>query len=301
MKTLGIFLMALVTVFLASQASAVLSSGPGGNGVSVGSSSLISQLDYSDSWTEGINGRVANGAFPVGVNQGPAALLVENNDGNTVRSWSDRKWSFNKDSFTAGAYPGGNGAGSATGITQTGAGGEDWGIEYGVRRDYTVQFDAVQTSDRIDITTGAVRDTIFNAGNVSFFFRAGGGFPSIGIYNGALETDTGFTTGLGAGEIGRWHNYAVHFDLTGGLADLYVDEGLRGTINLATFSGGAYSAILLPTGNAAVTVGYAGSGGVGGTWTDNFQVGFLTVPEPSTTFLLRMGGLVLVVYRRRRV
>ena len=219
MKTLRNYLTGLVPVFLASQAWAVLSLGPGGDGVTAGSSSLIARLNYSDSWTETVDGGNAarvDGAYPVNL----PGINVENNHGNPVQVWSNGSWSINKDGTTVPGYPGGSGAGSATGITQTGSGGVDWGIEYNLSRNYFVQFDAVQTSDRIDITSGAVRDTIFNAGNVSFFFRAGAGGGGIGIYNGAFETSTGLTTGLGTGEVGRWHNYAVNFDLDAGLANL---------------------------------------------------------------------------------
>src|SRR6185503_20276925 len=71
---------------------------------------------------------------------------------------------------TESIYPGSSGAGSDFGFTQTG-GGLDYGINYGLRNNYVVQADAVQTPDRIDITSGPVPGTIFTQNSLSVFFR----------------------------------------------------------------------------------------------------------------------------------
>lgn len=241
-------------------------------GVMTGNSTLIGSLDYSDSFTltanGGISGRVAN-AFPVGL----PGINVENNHGNPPGVWTNSQWSISSDATVSNggtSYPGGSGAGSATGMTQRGGSGGDWGIDYGLQDDYVIQVDFVQTADRIDITTGAVRDTISNPGNISVFFRPpGGSNPQIGIYNptgGVGEHDTGLASGIPAA--GAWHNYAVRVKQSERILELYTDEVYRGSVDLDTVGGGVFAAI--PLSNATVGTGYAG-GDRG--WSDNFQVG----------------------------
>lgn len=245
-------------------------------GVTVGSSTLIGTLDYSDTFTftefGGIEGR-PGGGFPVGF----PGINVEDNHGNPPRAWSDVKWSLNTDADAFTGYPGGSGAGSDTGFTQTGGGG-DWGIEYGLREQFVVQVDAVQTTDRIDITIGGARDTIAPPNGLAVFFRPPGTpYAEIGLYNGAAEVDTGLTSGVpGAAQ---WHNYAVSYDLPNRTLEFFVDEVSRGAIDIDTVGGGAFNGMSVS--NGAVSVGFAGSGrtdvgqpghfNIG--WTDNFQVG----------------------------
>ena len=248
----------------------VVGFGVGQAGVTVGGSSLVSELDYSDSFTLTANGgsagRAAN-VYPVGL----PGINVEDNHGNAAGVWSDWMWSISSDATAIPGgtpYPGGSGSGSATGMTQRGGGSGDWGIDYGLRTQFVVQTDFVQTTDRVDVTVGTTRDTIFNAGNLSAFFRAPGTpHGQIGVYNPAVgERNTGFTSGIAAP--GAWHNHAVQYDLDARVLAFYVDETWRGSIDLDTFASGAFTGVTVS--NATVGTGYAG-GDRG--WSDNFQVG----------------------------
>ena len=233
---------------------------------------VVAVADYSDTFTltaaGGNPGRVAN-AYPVN----SPGINVEDNHGNPAQVWTNARWSVSSDAAVndAGAtkYLGGSGRGSDTGMTQTGGGGVDWGIEYGQRDVFAVQADFVQTTDRIDMTVGAARDTIWNAGNVSVFFRhtAHPLYPEIGIFNPAVgERNTGLASGIAAA--GEWHNYGVKVNVPDRLLEVFVDEVSRGVIDLDVVGGGAFQGVALS--NAAVGVGYAG-GDRG--WSDNFQVG----------------------------
>ncbi len=277
--------------------------------VAVGSSTLISHLDYSDTFTLTANGGEAGrtpNTFPVPT----AGLNVENTYGNPAQSWGPSLWSISNDANVINGgltYPGGSGAGSATGMTQTG-GGVDYGLSYGLRSNYTLQADVVQTADRVDFTSGTVPNTIGAGGpgqGLSVFFRAdsmaGNPYGGVGLYNGSLETavyntPTGnFAAGasllLTGTTIGQWSNYAVNFDHNDNMLGIFVNQTLLKELNLATFAGGLYENYS----NAAVSVGAAGSDR---TWTDNFQVGAPT-PEPSSWVLSALGLVGLVIARRR--
>jgi PEP-CTERM motif len=291
-------------------------------GVAVGSSSLIQALDYSDTFTFGSgasgtrNGVAYNaGAFPI---TDAPRLALESNYGNTARSWTGSLWSLNNDAnFLNGTivYPGGSGAGSVSGFTQTG-GGVDFGIEYDLRNDFVVQFDAVQVSDRIDITIGNFRDAMpgmpsAGANGLSIFFRTNGftnlGSPAeVGIWNPAIgEALTTFDTGLSGVDLAEWHNYAVRFNLNTLELAIFVDEIALGVIDLNTFGGpkwgggvvapGAYASVVNAATNDAVSVGASGGNRV---WTDNFQVG-QAVPEPGSAAMLMLGLGALGLRRRR--
>src|SRR5204862_7374340 len=92
------------------------------------------------------------------------------------------------------------------------------------------------------------------------------------------------------------HNYAVLFDQDNKKVQLYVDEILKGTVDLTTFNGGSYANFT----NGAVGVG-AGLSGDNRTWTDNFQVGApVPVPEPSGVALVAAVAGVLGRRRARR-
>ena len=264
--------------------------------VTAGNSSLIGELDYSDSFTIGPGSPIAaRQGYPAQQFTLPAGVdEVENNYGNPARFWGSTPFSIATDGANnpgAFGYPGGSGAGSATGFTQRGGGG-DWSIEYGLRDEFVLQSDFVHLPDRVDFTIGATPATIFGAGNLSIFFRTSGHpqFPEIGLFNGSQEIDTGLTSGIPADN--AWHNYAVRVDVPNDLLEVYVDEVSRGIIDLNTIGGGAYNDIL---NNKFVGIGGAGADRL---WSDNFQVGGV-IPEPSTA-LLGLLGVGLVLRRQRR-
>lgn len=291
---------------LCSTARATVVPGPGGRGVPVGQSSLIGPLDYSDTFTQTEQGGPPDRPSTPAI-QPPAAYVVENTYGNPAANFQSQGLGAGQASFSFAsdgpglvdgnpAYPGSSGAGSDTGITQTG-GGVDYGLTYGLRDEYFVQVDAVAVGDRIDITSGGIPGTIFQPNSLSIFFR-GDGSGNASLYNGTTDTpirnhipefDTGIT---GPGE---WHNYAVRFDQTDSEIELYIDEVSVGVIDLTTFADGLYQNYS----NAAVGAGSGLAGGENRTWTDNFQVGAV-VPEPGALALLVMPCAALLRRSRRK-
>ena len=288
----------------AISAKAVVLSGAGGQGVPVGQSSLIGTYDYGDTFTGAANGSSNAARVYVAAVQPAAAYPVESIYGNPQVSFTSQSTGAGVGEFSFAAdgpgqpglvngspgYPGTSGAGSATGFTQTG-GNLDYGIPYGLRTRYTVQFDAVNVSDRIDITSGPTAGTIFAANSLSIFIR-GDGTGNVSLFNGSLDTPLGVNTGLA--NDGRWHNFAATFDTIAKTVDIYIDETLRTSINLNTVAGGLYANFS----NANVGVGAGLGGGQNRTWTDNFQVG-APIPEPSGVLLLS-GLAALSTLRRRR-
>jgi len=253
-------------------------------GVPVGSSTLIEVLDYSDSFTEtdqdGLPDRDGLGGFPLStvdypVNGTPGeGLAVENCYGNPQQYWADGMWSIAKDSTVNpgnSGYYGGSGAGSESGMTQTGGSWADWGIPYGLRNRFVLQYDAIQVPERVDLIFGGVRDWMWDPTNIAIFIRpTGHANPEIGIINpgeGAVEINTGFTSGIDY--VGDWHNYAILVDMTVRTVEVFIDEVSRGVIDIDTVGGGALDGVTLS--NEYVNVGawfeqdrY---------WTDNFQIG----------------------------
>lgn len=305
-----LFVAAAVAV-LPGAAFGALVEGPGGRGVPIRTepggigSDLIGVLDYSDTFTQTAQGGPPNRPDTPAI-QPAAAYVVQNTYGNPAVNFRSQSQGAGQAEFSFASdgpglvdgnpvYPGSSGAGSDTGITQTG-GGLDYGILYGLRNHYVVQVDAVAVGDRIDITSGGIPGTIFQANSLSIFFR-GDGSGNASLYNGSLDTpirnhipefDTGI---LGRGE---WHNYAVRFDQGNSEIELFVDEQSVGVIDLTTFAGGLYQNFS----NAAVGAGSGLAGGENRTWTDNFQVG-APVPEPGT-FLLAAVPLAIGLARRPR-
>ncbi|CAN5176088.1 hypothetical protein BH23VER1_BH23VER1_33050 [soil metagenome] len=249
---------------------------PVGTGVRVGESALIGTLHYSDTFTIGPDaetperqGYVAQ-TFPLPDGVG----AVEDTYGNPLRSWGDgaeSMWSIATDDSnlpTGGSpYLAPSGAGSDTGFTQRGGGG-DWAIEYGLSDHFVFQTDYVQQIDRVDMTVGTVPGDIFGAGNISVFFRVTNHpqHPEIGIFNaGVGESDTGFESTIAA--VATWNNYALRVDIPNDQIEVYVNEASVGIIDLATLNGGTYAGILS---NEFIGVGGAGNDRQ---WSDNFQVG----------------------------
>ncbi len=264
-------------------AQATVSFGPGGSGVTVGNSSLIPTLDFSDTFTGFADGGSNPARVYVAAVQGPDAYPLENTYGNPPTNFESfttpgrGEFSFAADGpgmpgFVDGVpvYPGSSGAGSATGFTQTGR-GVDYGIAYGIRTKYFVQADFVASGDRIDFTSAPAPGSIFQGNSLSIFIR-GDGSGNASLYNGSLDTPIQasiptFNTGLG--NDGKWHNYAVQFDQVGKTVEIFVDESSKGIIDLTTFAGGLYQNFS----NAAVGVGAGLGAGQNRTWSDNFQVG----------------------------
>jgi hypothetical protein len=317
----------LLSVFalFASLGVRAQTSGPGGEGVAVGTSDLIGTVQYSDTFTIGTNYSTGTrngvsygvGDYPLTTQQ--AILESAYNNSQSSPSWETTAFSLNNDAHyvdvtTNGSpffqtYPGSSGAGSTTGFTQTGLGDattetnglitihntEDHSIAYGAGTNFVVQADAVQTNDRIDINIGNTQDTVLSSDGLSIFFRAGGGSNSIGLWNAGLgETDASFaSTNV---TLNKWNNYAVGFNLNTDVLSIYTNEVLDGTINLATFDGGAYADVLDANSNEFVGVGghtNVADGQIGLLWTDNFEVG-TAVPEPGTWAML-LGGLGVLV------
>ena len=280
---------------LASGLAIALTATAGHAAVTVGASSLIGQLDYSDTFTIGAGAPgAARQTYPPQTFPLTAGVeAIESTYGNPAQNWPSDAWSIATDAAVnpgTFGYPGGSGAGTADGFTQRGGGG-DWSIAYGLRDVFVVQSDFIQMSDRVDITIGATPNNIFGAGNISVFFRTTGFTPfgEIGIFNGALETDTGLTSGIPAAN--AWENYALLVNIPNDTIEVFVNENSRGTIDLATIGGGAYAGVL--------SNGFVGFGGAGDDrlWSDNFQIG-APVPEPSATILLGLAALLGL--RRRR-
>lgn len=264
-----------------------------GVGVAAGRSTLLGPVDYADSWTEGRAGRVADGSFPVT----GAALDVETLGEVSPRRWSDGLWSFRKDGNVFWTLrspdPRGNWSGSRTGMTETGD-SVQFGIEYGVRDDYVVQFDAVQTDGQVEITSAGARDTTARPDGITVRFRGTGSTPEIGVWNVEVgERDTGLAPGL---ERDVFHSYAVRFRVAADELWIYADGRRLGVVDLATFADGAFSEV--PWSGAAVTVGSTVIDG-DRVWTDNVQVGppCPSVPPVERLRLRRVGEDVLVDWR----
>ncbi len=265
--------------------------------VSVGSSSLIGALDYSDTFTQTAQGGVNPNRPETAALQPPEAYVIEQTYGNPSVSFN-AAFSFASDGpgLVDGvpSYPGTSGAGSATGITQTG-GGVDYGIPYGLRTRYTVQVDAVQVGDRIDISSGGAVG-IFAPNSLSVFFR-GDGSGNASLFNGSADIPIQsviptFNTGIAGA--GQWINYAATFDMSAQTIELFVNELSLGVIDLTTFNGGTHANFS----NAFVGAGAGLAAGENRTWTDNFQVG-APVPEPAGA-AMALSVLGLAMLRRRR-
>jgi hypothetical protein len=300
----------LILLLSAHSSFAAIVTGPGGRGVPVGGSSIIGTLDYSDTFTGFEDGGSNSARIYEPAIQAVAAYAVENTYGNPAVNFRSQSQAPDIGEFSFAAdkpgtpglvngtpnYPGSSGAGSATGFTQTGGGGVDFGISYGLRDRYLVQFDAVNVNDRIDITSGSIPGTIFQANSLSIFIR-GNGTGNASLYNGTLDTPIRneiptFNTGLA--NDGQWHNFAVLFDRTNKTIEIFVDEQSSGVIDLTTFAGGLYQNFS----NAAVGVGAGLAPPQDRIWTDNFQVG-APVPEPSSILMLSAVGAGWLLRRRR--
>jgi autotransporter-associated beta strand protein len=231
---------------------------PAEAGVPVGQSTLIDTPDYSDTFT-------VNTASRPGISyyKNPDAIDPYYNveSGTPTVQWHPtQNFSFNTDANVEAPYPGNTGnTGAATGMAQTG--GFNANFAYGVRDTFVVQMDATFVgTDHIKLGTYAsVGDQSGAAGSLVAYFRRG----TIGLVS-IVETSTGISTGIDAADT-SWHNLAVEFNKADNTVSFFVDEVLKGTLDLTTFAGGAY----LNYSNGAVGAGVSGYVG----WFDNFQVG----------------------------
>lgn len=237
---------------------------------------LIAQLDYSDTWSA--NSPTRAGSYLMLTT--PESLRVEQCFGNPQRTWVFSRtsamttWPYDDSPVI---WPGFHVRGSRSGFTETGDGGSCYfGFEYGLRDDFVVQFDAVQSEDRINITIGNKPATIDDEGSLSVMFRpAGAKLPEIGVFTPSKgEANTGIRSGISTAM--QWHNYAVRFNLRDKQLTVWVDEKRRGTIDLAVINkgmpgGGSWAG--LPWTAKCVTVGGSSEKANSRLWTDNFRVG----------------------------
>ena len=276
--------------------------------VSVGNSALIGELDYSDTFT--LNANRVDGTVISGV-----GAQVENCYDNPARSWPATNFGYFKtdasvSTVTGIVWPGGSGAGSATGMIESvGKQSKNFGFAYDLRTVFTVQYDVVYNpqADRYNITINTAPNGLAGANGLSIFFRKPGephGYPEIGLYNpGVGEKNLGFTPNIDDG----WHNIAATFDLENGLLDIYVDENNLGQIDLTTFENGAFWSRITAASNDYINLGWetlnAAYTGTPAFWMDNVQIGAPgVIPEPSTLALFATGliGLLAYAWRKRR-
>jgi hypothetical protein len=126
----------------------------GGQGTPAGGGNLIQTLDYADSFTLGAGARV--GLAPNDVPTGPQLNLEYHNPLAPPRAWSTLGQISTDAAAVNGpnlAYPGTSNAGSRGGLVQA-PGASFFGIPYGVRDQYVVQADLVQTQGGVVVSSG---------------------------------------------------------------------------------------------------------------------------------------------------
>ena len=243
---------------------------------------LIGNVDYSETWSA--NSPTRAGSYML-LNT-PESLWIENCHGNAPRSWvfsAEPAMTTCPFDNSPVPWPGYQAPGSKDGFVECGYGTCYFGFEYGLRDDFIVQFDAVQTEDRINITIGDRPATIGDQPEelkkpmplLSVFFRAPGTpYSEIGVYTPAKgEVETGIRSGIA--KPFQWHNYAVRINLREKRLGIWVDRQYRGTIDLTAITqgmgkGSKRSWADLSWAKQFVTVGASGSSRV---WSDNFRIG----------------------------
>jgi hypothetical protein len=285
----------------AASALAVIALAPSGaRAVLVGQSSIIGQLDYSDTFA--VTG--PPGSTPSLTNPRPSgyqgsnafgAYNVENSYGNPQRTYTPQQLQFVTPANASNYGSTSGNVGDATGFVQGGT--VDQSIGYGLRDHYVVQLDGrlPQYPGRFDIGTYAnAGDALQQNGALNVFFRAtGGGSAHVDVFENGTQTWSGID--LGQTDF-NWHNYAVEFDKPGKRLKIYIDQVVRADLDLNTFGNGIYQNF--PTG--AVGFGCENLNGGFLTYYDNFQVGAAAVPEPCTLGAGCLGAAALFARRRRR-
>ena len=242
-------------------------------------SELIGQADYSETWTANSPTRAGSNCPLVDAK----SLRLENCYGNPLRFWVFSELSAITTCPSDNSpisWPGYQVHGLKTGFMECSADVQEcyFGFEYGLRDDFIVQFDAVQTEDRINVTIGDKPATVLADRSLSVFFRVPGKrHPEIGVYTPSKgEVDAGLHSGIPVAL--QWHNYAVRFNLREKRLGIWVDRQYRGTIDLAGVTktmdgvvGGTWAG--LPWSNRCVTIGAASGTGKTRVWTDNFRIG----------------------------
>ncbi len=139
---------------------------------------LIGQIDYSDTWTANSPTRAGSRLLL----SDPESLRVEQCHGNPPRWWvfcAETVMTTWPGDNSPVPWPGHKAPGSKSGFSETICTWDGYfGFEYGLRDDFVVQFDAVQTDDRINVTIGDKPATIGAPQSLSVFFRATGVMPS---------------------------------------------------------------------------------------------------------------------------
>lgn len=269
--------------------------------VSIGSSSIINTLDYSDTFT--VNGD----SRPEDELPSHDGTSIQSTYGNGPVYWTPNGWRIVTDtsqSVSEGAsdYPGTSGSGSATGMLQIASQAGHWGIDYttdgvtgspALRSSYLVQIDAVMTNGRVEITSKATAGSLFSdVGSLSVFFRQTGDSLGISIYD-SVHHETQVAEAPAGLLAGSWQNLAVEFSATG--LKIYTNELLITTVDLQKV--GQNELDYTGYSQQAVGFGFSSSADSDRAWFDNFQVG-LAVPEPHTHSLLLACAVFALLHRK---
>lgn len=239
--------------------------------MAVGKSALISAIDASDTFTTGLRGDYRATPYTASWEVATALEL----DGKRSLSWEipvADMWALTSTkSSSLGAYPGETEAGSVTGITENGQVDVAWGIPYGIRDNFVMQFDAVVPTDRVTMIfgPGALKGAagVLESNTLSLFIRtADSTLPNVGIFhsNTLQEIDTGLSSTLL--ESGRWHNFAAKVDVVKRTIEIFIDDVSLGIVDV--------DALAPDFSWDASAVGYGlRSPERAIQWSDNFQIG----------------------------
>ena len=264
--------------------------------VAVGNSSLIGQIDYSDTFTYAARAEKSGVESPREVFSGDLSAgyyqVEYSREGLTSLRWKDS--SFGIDAGVGAVnYSGSNGynvgtsgyggfdsyAGADTGFTQRGGNSQNTYLEYGnCRSQFIIQCDMIQTSDYCALWAGTATD--HTAAELAVLFRSDGKAISLVSNGKTYELSPATTTVSGKFSNGnnyslsalvyrgiadnQWNNYAIRVDTINMELELFANEISQGTFDLTEFGLNSLS---------AANIGYAMNTNRGRTWADNVQVG----------------------------